>query len=170
MSPRIIEQYWSSQFVKDLYVHSVETAQKCLSISRSTNFSFVSRKTEARMWISASTTEQIVQTGNCWASNWFCILGSVTPGSLLTAPNTNRQKTKYKYQNAKTNTNFYLSGSFTPWAGPAWVPPDHQTKYQQTRGFPSTHPQIASLPRKIYIALSNLVTRSFSFVRFIFKL
>ena len=114
------------------------------------------------------STEQIVQTGNCWASNWFCILGSVTPGSLLTAPNTNRQKTKYKYQNAKTNTNFYLSGSFTPLAGPAWVPPDHQTKYQQTRGFPSTHPQIASLPWKIYVALSNLVTRSFSFVRFFF--
>ena len=101
-------------------------------------------------WGAESSTEQIVQTANSWASNWFCILGSVTPGSLLTAPNTNRQKTKYKYQNAKTNTNFYLSGSFTPWAGPAWVPPDHQTKYQQTRGFPSTH------PLDCFLALENI--------------
>ena len=101
-------------------------------------------------WGAESSTEQIVQTGNSWASNWFCILGSVTPGSLLTTPNTNRQKTKDKYQNAKTNTNFYLSGSFTPWAGPAWVPPDHQTKYQQTRGFPSTHPP------DCFLALENI--------------
>ena len=108
---RIIEQYWTSWYLeaREIFLKGfflVNSPFNFFLLNGNTSYGWVSYtftqpsplsaiQTSETFWRVCSFQLYVECSSASWASNWFSVLGSLTPGSPphpLTRPNTNRQE------------------------------------------------------------------------------